>query len=89
MNNYIKCLIKQKKKYFRSASRLDDLILATNPYEPLYGILQKQYVDQKNVYYKSLAKKLNDPNTLSKAYWSIINTLVNGKKCSTYTPNTT
>ena len=89
MNDHINCLIKQKKKYFRSTSRLDDLILATNLYEPFHGILQKQYVDQKNVYYKSLAKKLNDPNTLSKTYWSIINALVNCKKCSTYTPNTT
>ena len=32
------------------------------------------------VNYERLANKLNDSNTSSKAYWSIITTLVNGKK---------
>ena len=34
----------------------------------------------KDVYYERLAYKLNDPNTSAKECWSIIKTLVNGKK---------
>ena len=39
----------------------------------------------KNVYYERLFNNLNDPNTSSKAYWSIIKSLVNGKKLN-YNP---
>ena len=49
--------------------------------------LQKAGVELTNIiksskenFYKSLAKKLNDPNTSSKTYWSIMKTFVNGRK---------
>ena len=60
-------------------------------YENLQTItwdLTKAVSSSKNVYYEQLANKLNDPNTSAKAYWSIIKTLFNGKKSSSYTPNT-
>ena len=63
--------------------------------DSVYGNLQTITWDlteavssSKNVYYERLANKLNDPNTSAKAYWSIIKTLFNGKKSSSYTPNT-
>ena len=34
----------------------------------------------KENFYNNLAKKLNNPNTSSKTYWSIMKTFVNGKK---------
>ena len=36
--------------------------------------------DAKENYFKSLAKKLTDPNTGIKAYWQSINKLLNKKK---------
>ena len=60
-------------------------------YENLQTItwdLTKAVSSSKNVYYEQLANKLNDPNTSAKAYWSIIKTLFNGKKSSSYTHNT-
>ena len=41
----------------------------------------------KNVYYECLANKVNDPNTSSKVYWSILKTLSTVKSPS-HTPNT-
>ena len=40
----------------------------------------------KSVYYERLAKKLHDPNTSSKAYCSIIKTLVYGEKVPVISP---
>ena len=40
----------------------------------------------KNIYYERLANKLSDPNTTSKAYWSIIKTLVNSKNVPVVPP---
>ena len=33
----------------------------------------------KENFYNNLAKKLNDPSTSNKAYWSIMKTFINGK----------
>ena len=34
----------------------------------------------KENFYFNLAKKLNDPSTSNKTYWSIMKTFINGKK---------
>ena len=34
----------------------------------------------KENFYNNLAKKLNNPNTSDKTYWSIMKTFINGKK---------
>ena len=34
----------------------------------------------KENFYNNLAKKLNNPNTSDKKYWSIMKTFINGKK---------
>ena len=36
--------------------------------------------EKKNDYYNALAKKLSDPTTRSKIYWSILKTFYNTKK---------
>ena len=38
----------------------------------------------KENFYINLEKKLNDPSTSNKTYWSIIKTFINGKKSSCY-----
>ena len=40
----------------------------------------------KNKYFKHFGDKLNNPSTLSKTYWSIIKTFVNGKRLLSFLP---
>ena len=42
--------------------------------------------EKKNDYYNALAKKLSDPTTSSKTYWSILKTFYNTKKVSIIPP---
>ena len=87
LNDHIKRLINLKNKIFKY---LKDG-RPKSVYENLQTItwdLTEAVTNSKNVYYERLANKLNDPNTSAKAYWSIIKTLFNGKKSSSYTPNT-
>ena len=87
LNDHTKRLINLKNKIFKK--HLKDG-RPKSVYENLQAItwdLTEAVTNSKNVY-ERLANKLNDPNTSAKAYWSIIKTLFNGKKSSSYTPNT-
>ena len=42
--------------------------------------LSEMILKRKNDYHCQLSDKLNDPETIAKAYWSIFKTLYNGKK---------
>ena len=48
--------------------------------------LTEAIISSKNVCYERLANKLKDPNISSKTYWSIIKTLVSGKKVAVIPP---
>ena len=43
-------------------------------------------IAKKDEYYNRLSKKLNDPNTSTKTYWSILKTFYNGKKIPVIPP---
>ena len=42
--------------------------------------LSKSIENAKNKYFFKISEKLNNPNTSTKCYWSLIKTLLNGKK---------
>ena len=80
LNDPIKYLINQKNEIFKKYLKDER---PDSVYENLQTItwdLTRAISSLKNVYYEWLANKLDDPNTSSKAYWSIIKTLANGKK---------
>ena len=80
LNDPIKYLINQKNEIFKKYLKDER---PDSVYENLQTItwdLTGAISSLKNVYYEWLANKLDDPNTSSKAYWSIIKTLANGKK---------
>ena len=79
-NNQIKALIEKKNNLFKSY--MDNGRLAVDRFR-----LQKAGADLINIikssrenFYNNLGKKLNDPNTSNKTYWSIIKTFINGKR---------
>ena len=43
-------------------------------------------VEAKERYANKLSKKLDDPSLMSKAYWSVLNTLLNYKKMPNVSP---
>ena len=86
LNDHIKRLINQKNEIFKK-------YLKNGRPNSVYGNLQtitwhlaEAVSSSKNVNYERLAKNLNDPKTSSKAYWSIIKTLANGKKVQVILP---
>ena len=80
LNDHIKRLINLKNEIFIKylTNRRPDSV-----YKNLQTItwdLAEAVSSSKNVYYEQLSNKLNDPNTSTKAYWSISKTLFNDKK---------
>ena len=77
MNNEIRLLIKQKNLIYWTQRKNNDFDI---------GIVSKLSEDLTNAitisklaYYRRIASKFNDPNTVSKTYWSILKLFVNGK----------
>ena len=48
--------------------------------------LTNTITNSKLAYYRRIASKLNDPNTVPKSYWSILKSFVNGKKIPLIAP---
>ena len=72
----IKELISQKNKlYSRIKKRNNKQLLHS-----LQQHLSKSIENAKNKYFFRISEKLNNPNTSTKCYWSLIKTLLNGKK---------
>ena len=72
----IKELISQKNKLY-------SCIKKTNNKQLLHSLphhLSKSIENAKNKYFFRISEKLNNPNTSTKCYWSLIKTLLNGKK---------
>ena len=79
-NNQIKILTEKKndlfKSYIANGRLAVDRVRLQKGGAELINIIKSS----KESFYKNLEKKLNDPNTSSKTYWSIMKTFVNGKK---------
>ena len=77
--NYRNNFYQQLKKYRLNLTNFDVMNELTSE---LSSIISQR----KNEYYSRLAKKLNDPRTNAKTYWSILKTFFNGRKIPVITP---
>ena len=79
-NNQIKALIEKKNNLFKSYMNNGRLAVNRVRLQKAGTELINIIKSSKEIFYKNRAKKLNDPNTSNKIYWSIIKTFINGKK---------
>ena len=85
-NNQIKTLIEKKnhlfKRYMANGRLTVDRVRLQKAGAELINVIKSS----KEKFCNNLAKKLNDPNTSSKTYWSTMKTFVNGKKTPIISP---
>ena len=79
-NNQIKILIEKKNYLFKSYMANGRLAVDRARFQKAGAELIYIIKSSKENFYNNLTKKLNDPNTSSKTYWSIMKTFGNGKK---------
>ena len=79
-NNQIKTVIEKKNNLFKSYMANGRLAVDRVRLQKAGAELINIIKPSKENFYNNLAKKLNDPSTSSKTYWSIIKTFINGKK---------
>ena len=80
MNEYIKKKILDKKiacKFFNTNIKNYDFYMKL---QTISTELSEMVLKRKNDYHRQLSDKLNDPETLVKAFWYILKILYNGKK---------
>ena len=86
MNDDIKSKIKLKHKlYYRYLShkrKNEDFAKLEYLRDEINNLISKS----KKEYYQNINRKLNDPLTISKTYWSIMKTFFNGKKVPVIPP---
>ena len=80
MTTKIKELISQKNKVYYCIKKRNNSVLNKQLLQSLQQHLSKSIEIAKNKYFFRISKKFNNPNTSIKCYWSLIKTLVNGKK---------
>ena len=83
-NEHIKDLIKQKNSAFLQYKINSRSNLEFNRFTESLDQLNEAIQTSKEKYYYDLSFKLNNPVTGQKKYWSILKTLLNGKKNSTH-----
>ena len=64
------------KTFQNSSKNLAEYNILQEAISEVFGLIY----EKKNDYYNALAKKLSDPKTSSKTYWSILKTFYNSKK---------
>ena len=79
-NNQIETLIEKKNHLFKSYMANGRLAVGRVWLQKAGAELINIIKPSKENFCNNIAKKLNDPNTSSKKYWSIMKTFVNGKK---------
>ena len=83
-NNQIKTLIEKKNDLFKSYMANGRLAVDRVRLQKAGAELINTIKSSKENVCNNLVKKLNDPNSSSKTYWSITRTFVNGKKLLFY-----
>ena len=83
MTHFIKSKIEWQNNIYKtfqnSAINLAEYNMLQEATSEVFGLIY----EKKNDYYNALAKKLSDPKTSSKTYWSILKTFYNySVKCS-------
>ena len=80
INKDIKELIHEKNQVYKSYRQNKNNIFSVHLFELLQSKLNSLIEKSKSNYYACLSKKLSDPMTSPKCYWSILKTLLNNKK---------
>ena len=80
MTTKIKEIISQKNKLYSGIKKRNNSFLNKQLLHSLQQHLSKLIENAKNKYIFRISEKLNNPNTSTKCYWSLIKTLLNGKK---------
>ena len=87
INDDIKSKIKLKHKlyhrYLRHKRNKEDFAKVEHLRNEIENLISKS---KKEEYYQNINRKLNDPLTSSKTYWSIMKTFFNGKKVPVIPP---
>ena len=86
MTTKIKELISQKNKLYSRIKKRNNSFLDKQLLHSLQQHLSKSIENAKNKYFFRISEKLNNPNTSTKCYWSLIKTLLNGKKVPCVNP---
>ena len=80
LSDDIKTMIKEKDNAFIQYQRSSKNILETETFKEIVHTLTEQIEKAKINYYSNLSEQLNNPLTGKKRYWTILKTLLNGKK---------
>ena len=79
-NKDIKELIHEKNQAYKSYRQNKKSIFSAHQFELLQSKLNSLIEKSKSNYYARLSKKLSDPMTSPKSYWSILKTFLNNNK---------
>ena len=79
-------LIKNKNIFYKSHIANENSIDKKEAIKALQNKLTSTIQNAKSEYYSKLSMKLSNPETSSKAYWSILKSFVNDKKIPTIPP---
>ena len=80
MTTKIKEFISQKNKLYSRIKKSNNGVLSKQLLQSLQQHLSKSIENAKKKYFFRISEKLNNPKTSIKCYWSLIKTLLNGKK---------
>ena len=80
INEYVKRKILDKKSTCKSFDTSNKSYDAYLKLQTISTEFSEMILKRKNDYHRQLSDKVNDPETSTKAYWSILKTLYNGKK---------
>ena len=80
MNSFIKNLIRAKDNFYKKFVRKSNNMYRRCAFKHLQNHLNQSIQIAKQSYVNKIAQRLGDPNTSSKCYWSLLKTLLNGKK---------
>ena len=80
MNSFIKNLIRAKDSIYKKFVRKSNNMYHLCAFKNLQNHLNQPIQIVKQNYVNKIAQRLGDSNTSSKCYWSLLKTLLNGKK---------
>ena len=86
MNSFIKNLIRAKDNFYKKFVRKSNNMYNLCAFKNLQNHLNKSIQIAKQNHVNKIAQRLGDPNTSSKCYWSLLKTLLNGKKTAYIPP---
>ena len=73
INKHIKCALRRKNRLYRKfisgGQKMEDKTILTEATDMVSNLISTS----RELYFKSMGQKLNDPVTSPKAYWSILN----------------